>query len=315
MFATAFIMVGLCANAKASILGNLVSFDGSSDTFEDASVGLILKGANNSDTGQLQIGDKIQGLVHFNNIDGTADQDFGGSIWAAYAFVVASVNTTEAGGIVTSSTFTLAGDDVLSVLGVGSSGNAVDGRTETSYLGRTETSSIVILENKTSGLGLGSTDGDLGLAGNIDDSWSVVLSASLNNYIASAAEKNPITGEKYDLKDLSDKPSTVDTTFANFYATFNVTGHSFGSSTDFLDIYNPIVDAAFSDGGLGEISIADGSLKTFNSATSGEDWDFADDGNYLMNPVPEPSTIAIWAALGLGGCGFVARRRMKAKKA
>lgn len=50
--------------------------------------------------------------------------------------------------------------------------------------------------------------------------------------------------------------------------------------------------------------------------TFGSNYAFGDNVDFYMNvAVPEPSAIAIWAALGLGGCGFVVRRRMRAKKA
>ena len=79
--------------------------------------------------------------------------------------------------------------------------------------------------------------------------------------------------------------------------------------------YNEITNGLI--GGKGEIVIQNGVLEGFNSGVSGENWTFQDDGSYFINPstVPEPSTIAIWAAIGLGGCGLVGRRRMKAKKA
>ena len=59
--------------------------------------------------------------------------------------------------------------------------------------------------------------------------------------------------------------------------------------------------------------ITNGTLKTSGSS----DHMFTDAGEFYgkFHVTPEPSTIAIWAALGLGGCGLVARRRMRAKKA
>ena len=80
---------------EASILATLLDFDGNADTLSDASAGNIID-VNNNQT--LDAGDLLQGIVHFNNIDGTTSGNMGGSVFAAYSFVVnAGGNSSQIG--------------------------------------------------------------------------------------------------------------------------------------------------------------------------------------------------------------------------
>ena len=297
------------SSANASILETLIDFDRQKDTLVDASAGKIIdKNSNNV----IDDGDIIQGLVHFNQIDGNSS--YNGSIFAAYSFKVASATSS----LVTLEAATGA-DNVRTIL----AGDGVDVGGLAAYDGRSGTAAFVVLENSTSGLnfedmdGSGTdADGSDGIAGDFDNTWTAVLTAGFDGVDdAHKIFAGNVGGNAVDLTDLPAISAIgAGIQFATFGGTYTIfeTGSGKLSDTDeYVTITNGLI------GGDGEIVIQNGVLEGFDSDISGSNWTFQDDGNYFINPsaIPEPSTIAIWAALGLGGCGFVARRRIKAKNA
>ena len=83
-------------SVEASILGGLLDYDGSRDTLKDASAGNIIERENiegSTIDGTLEKGDIIQGIVHFNQIDGNSS--FSGSVFAAYSFEVVTASVSE----------------------------------------------------------------------------------------------------------------------------------------------------------------------------------------------------------------------------
>lgn len=309
------LVLSMGSSADASILGYALDYDGVADTLRDASAGNIIDRNSNQ---VVDADDIIQGIVHFNQVDGKSGSNLGGSVFAAYSFKVVSSSATTI--TVTAAT---GADNIETILSNG--GVNMTGLSQ--YKGRTGAAGLIVIENSQTNISLMDKDGSGGggdtfdggdLAGNFGSSWTAVLTGGFltadDQHVISAANG-------FTINSLTGSGTSIDQagagarfgTFAGNYSVLKAGGPMAGST-----VYKTIENVGLGSPGdrpSGEIVIANGSLEGFDSTVSGSNWLFQDDGDYKINPIPEPSTIAIWAALGLGGCGLVARRRMKAKKA
>ena len=257
--------------------------------------------------------------MHFNTI-GLNFPPNGGSVFAAYSFEIVTASAAK----ITVKAAT--GDYAIKTM---LAGDNVDMSQLSAYNGRSGDVGLVVLETTTSGVtlndkkGLGSgrfdgtKDGTGGtFAGEFGSGWTAVLAGGFlgtDQHVITSAEGVAINN----LTSIQNVGGGNQFgSFGGVYSVLEAAG-SLGGVTEYRAIDNSF--SGFDSTISGDIVIQDGSLYGFKApnagGVNGSNWNFQDDGSYQINAIPEPSTIAIWAALGLGGCGFVARRRMKAKKA
>jgi hypothetical protein len=315
-------LVGLGSTAEASIFyDNIGVNDGNDDRLSDQSLGwFVVDGtASRPNADTIVAGDKIRGLIRMDLVNTVNPND---TLWAAYEFVIASVSDSDTSDGIANDTVTFANGDVMSWLnGSGSGGQSID--TTALNTGSSANASFVLLETGSGGTALDFNavfrEGealykDSNKTTAAFDGWNALITGAiskpsdaygLTNGLVNLGSFNAVGGVS----------GGVD--FANIEGGLSVTSwdatklsKSWGPSLTGLGQLDP------TKLGIGsEIFISGGFVTGAFTQQSNRGFDFVDRGEFFINPVPEPSTIAIWAALGLGGCGFVARRRMKAKKA
>ena len=313
--ACAAILLSSPTVGHASILGSMLSSNSqdSLDELADSSAGWFARKSGGSysklTSGNLEIGDYVQGVIKIDAINSVDPLTKSTAIFAAYSFKIAAATDNGNGGWSAMQLET--GGDVLTLI------NANDARTDKNENGLTDSDAAVAIMEKSTTANIAPTDfTDLG---DFDSSWTTVLSAgfdtsagagdNLDDYVISARS---IGGNQVDLRDLTALASLNSTygnsaTIADFEAAFLVQGKETNLQYQSLAVPGSNIEAS------ANFYITNGTLKTSGSS----DHMFTDAGEFYgkFHAIPEPSTIAIWAAIGLGGCGFVARRRMKARKA
>ena len=288
LLVAAFLIAGFSNSARASILAANLTLDGNLDVISDNSVGFY-----SGDLGTPQIGDILQGLVRLENFNGTPTQ--GGTAWAIYSKVVTAVSN----GNITFDAIAASSNDSIGKLLENSMGYTLP----TLAAGSADDISMAIVTSSTTASlpAFNSSGFQATLNGAINSSdWNVEM---LTGIVAGSDfhEVNNLTGS-----------------LLAFSGAYTIQYKSFGGGIKTVTSAQKRISTNATYSGdvvvyLGAtISIPDGG--TTSNPTG---WDFTDAADYALNitPTPEPSTIAIWAAIGLGGCGLVARRRIKAKKA
>ena len=319
--ALAFSMLtGLGSTSQASIFyDNIGVNDGQDDRLSDQSLGwFVTSGSNRPNADTIVAGDKIRGLIRMDLVN-TVDP--GNTLWAAYEFEIASISDSDTSDSVANDTVLFQNGDVMSWLSGGSSGGqSID--TTALNTGSYANSSFVLLETGSGGTTLDFNtvyrEGeaiykDSTKAAAAFDGWNALLTGS----ISSSTDAYGLTNGLVNLGSFAAVNAVsggVD--FANIEGGLSV------SSWDSTTLAKSWAPSKTGEGqlssklGIGsEIFISGGFVTGTFTQQSDRNFDFVDRGEFFINPVPEPSTIAIWAALGLGGCGLVARRRMKAKQA
>ena len=311
----ATILVSSPTIGHASILANLLSSNSmnSLDELADSSAGWFARKSGGSysklTSGNLEIGDYVQGVIKIDAVNSVDPTTKGTAIFAAYSFKIAGATDNGNGGWSAMQLET--GGDVLSLI------NATDVRADKNENGLSDSDAAVAIMEKSTTANIAPTEfADLG---DFDSSWNTVLSAGfstdgsdadkLDDYVISARS---IGGNQVNLRDLTTLASLNSTygnsaTIADFEAAFLIQGKEDNLTYQSVAVPGSNIETT------ADFYITNGTLKTSSSS----DHMFTDAGEFYgkFHATPEPSTIAIWAALGLGGCGFVARRRMKAKKA
>ena len=78
--------------AHAGLFSSLLSFDGTEDIIEDDSVGNMVEIVGNTTDGILEVGDIIQGMIAFDDVD-TNEVPDGSSVIGLYSFEVLGIGS------------------------------------------------------------------------------------------------------------------------------------------------------------------------------------------------------------------------------
>jgi len=269
----------------SSLFAPQLSFNGTRDIIRDDSVGVF--------SGNLSlpaVDDILQGIFKINDVDNTPSS---ASTWGIYSFQVTSINQDT--GVISFGAAT-GTNSIEAILGdVGITAPAPD------YAGSIANYGIAIISNPNSSISLPEFDNNFSQTlGNVvtdlTDAWRLEM-------LAGFVDSSDFHHVKLD-----------DATSGRFRGAYSVMWDRW-SNTNYRET---TANVAGFDGNpySGELVVdSNATITVPSNDTNPSGWDFSDKADFALNPVPEPSTIAIWAALGLGGCGVVARRRMKAKKA
>ena len=307
-------VIGAGGDVKASIVGGALK-GYTINTLVDESRGLFI---DEDGDGVVSVGDYINGVISFRDIGPVGNTtNTNRKVFGIYALEIIGIDgaTITAGAI--SDTSNANENSLNNIL---SNSNIVANGLSTGA-----NSTLALIEsNDGTEVALGSLDVTSGfvsggaVGGLLGSSFTNVLVGGIKSnsdyYAITLDGSNPLGAGKSvtNLADLAaGAPLSADKEFASYDLGFTVEAHAFGSDVTFSKLGN--------SNGVGTSDIVTAGNNSILALTAGvnsdKGWHFADDGDFYVRPVPEPSTIAIWAALGLGGCGLVARRRMKAKKA
>lgn len=295
--------------SNASIFYGNLGIRGEDDVLSDNSLGYFVKGANATDPTKIEAGDLIRGIVR---IDAVNAVNTVGDLFAVYELEVVTASAT---------TLTATNGDVMSWLNSTATG-LIDNRT----LGSDANQALVLLEN-VGAPGASSIDfnsvaqvGDKILsstapgAGNAFDNWAIQLTAGLrtgdDSYTVTTDTEFAASygNQGNDLDSLVDLAGWANNQkVADFQGFFTITGWD-QSKVPYWGNVQQIP-------GLAQLQILNGEIFKSTGDQFDNGWAFRDVGDYYVNPIPEPSTIAIWAVVGLGAAGFVRRRQLNAKKA
>jgi len=302
-----FASLALAGNAQASVLYNeVLSYDGTTDKLNDDSSGSWFDSSGvNKTTGTVVVGDVIRGIIRFDNATitgvGSVDLRPKGSTYFYGMYSLAVTAITAADG-------TSAGNEMLhfgaatgaqSLASLTTGWSGVAGMTSRA----SGDSAFMLLESTDVNLYANPNAVNTNLAGFNTAGTTVVTSAGF-------------LGD--DVYRVGGVAGTDVTNLTAFYTGINSINFA-GTATVLEDrgpaaiTYNQIAGSGLAAGTSGDLFL----LGTIASDTPfSTNFDFSDNADVYINAsVPEPSTIAIWAVLGIGGCGVVARRRKNAKKA
>ena len=289
MFCAMALVALLAVPAQAGVLSSLLSFDGNPDKLQDDSAGVVIKGAGNLGAG-LEVGDIVQGVINFDQIGAPAGPVGDNSIWGVYSLEVFAGPGGPGSyflGAVSDSTKSVAGaGGLLSQAGVSTAGLTATGA------GATADALFAVFEfagtaftvpddaSATSGTTIMS-GGKIG--GQVDASWDLVLTAGFAG------------DDAYRIDEFAPAIGV-------FHGSFSVFDHGFGPGVTFLDLANGVL------GNAGNVVVEFGSITPAlpGGIASNNGFDFEDSGDFFVNAVPEPGSMAIFACLGLVALG---RRR------
>lgn len=290
-FFVAAALLLFAAPSQAGVVSSLLTFDGTPDTITDDSVGNFVE--RGTVDGILEVGDLLQGMISFGPLAGNAVPT-GQSVIGAYSLRVKSIGV---GGTSLVLEAASGADDVVTLLGA--AGVDLSGLTGT-HVGASN--GFALLE---------STSVEIDRTSFVGPTFGFIPPTVGSDFEAVAIlgfdgvdDHHNISSFGADLTDLSVAAGFAGTgvPFALFNGTYSITDHSFGGGTIFLPLTNVI------SGAEGDVTIVNGFISGTNSDTIGKGWDYNDDGDFVINAVPEPTSLAIFAVIGLGA----ARRRRRA---
>lgn len=289
----------LVSNSEASILGQMLTFDGIEDLANDNSDGKFV------DTTLDGIPDLVQGVVWIDSVNGVnVATATGGSIFAIYSFTLTPTGVLGQ----FSATPTVGANSVNSMLKRGGLGGA-DFSTLTTYNAGVGEPGVAVIEIP-------------GSFTNVDwrNTGAAALSAPLTLDFIPSAVVGDFSAFDVDLTlgfDGIDDSHTINiltpvVPIGVFAGVYSVKEHIFGGGVNYLPVTSPAVPGLF-PGGTGDVVIDDGSIGS--AVATGavlRGFNFSDAGTYRLNPTPEPAAVLVWAGLA-GAAGLVAlgRRRLR----
>ena len=298
---------------------SLLSFDGSTDLLSDESASIVrdvgTADGQSAGNGFLDAGDIIQGVFELRTINGLQTSSVGGTVLGTLNLEVVSFAANSSGDTVY--TFGTVGAVQAANVGVWDLATTM-GAAGFSFAGMTPnvagTASIAILDrsdgNFTIQSGFGNTlpglTGAVSTLGLVGTDWSVEILGGLSRpddfYEASFDD---LAGAALDLTTSYNPGEDI----GAFATAFSIVAHRFGAGTEFL----PVTTFDLSTGTAHSSDIASQSNGTLSARDgfTAVGFPLADDGNFIMNPIPEPGSLAIFAGLGAFGA-FHSRRRRKA---
>ena len=285
-----FVGIGLlvlAGQAEASILSQVLNFDGSPQTIDDDSYGTQFDVTD----GNGVTTSYIQGIISFDTTSsvGNIFSATGGNLYAAYSFAL-TADPNNPGSFIGSSAG--AGFNAMDIFN-SISGTGVSTVDNTILFDAGVGSDIVIFSD-------GATAGQV----EDEDSWANAngAGAAINlDWIGA-------NGTSFQVEAIAGLDASG-FTFHNvglfgpntgfFQGAYNFQSSLSGNANEFLDVIPGAAIATSTqagDPGLG-----------FIQPTTQSGWDFEDEANFVLAPVPEPGALATWSILMLAGCRL--RRR------
>lgn len=306
----------LSANGQAAIFNDALTGNGTKDTLIDSSVGLF-RDIGSGNAGVLGVGDILQGIIKISEV--AQDGNFGdtvpiNSVFAAYSLELASINSDLYNFRPASGTDSIA--SILTATGFGPSLlllNSYSGTTADATMAFFEKAEIrsigsMIADTDSTPLyTLVGADNRIGTRISAANGWSLSLVAGLVTTLG---------GDDFFQVKIGDFPTTIPgysetNKSANYETAMSVIAHSFPASAIFLGMSRVDYEAVNHIGDI--VSSGSNTLNTVSSGsqTADTNWMFQDKGNFDINVVPEPASMAMWG-IGLSlvlGAGWRARRR------
>jgi len=313
------------AQSFGSILASKLTFDGTTDTLDDESVGMAVD-FNNDDI--LNTGDVIFGIVRIDARTPGATAFNPPRVHALYAFQVtadADVNGIITFGAVVNNADNVSGNGTPSIF---------DGLKRNDF-------TLQKMITNVNNLGITSpvvSDANWAKAGfailtNAADSdpLAVDLAGVLNGYTIATTHMKAATGWNLELVagfDAADdyyKVKVTDSSIANlnqlrsqgsagqfglFAGGFTVLDHTMGSGIVFLPVQGENPGGSSQTGTYHDMVIESGTLNGVRTDASAEkrEWMYRDNADFRVNAVPEPTSLLAWAGLIVAG-RFGLRRR------
>ena len=304
----------LSTDAKASVLGNLMSFDGVTDSLNDNSQAVIV---DNDGDDTFSDGDVIYGVFEIEKV-GAADPSPGG-LFAIFSLTIKGAPF----GTLASPKFDLvatAASDPFSVQSL--LDDALEpGAFSTSGADFDDAIFALVGVNNVTGLG---TDASLSPfdTAHTEATADLIIKSTLtaangyslemigglfdsDDFFQVSIDPDAVTGGLTSISAIRADDNGV--TLLKERAGMTVLHHGFGPSVTFL----PVNALRFSASGTTPHDIIiqpDASVQT----TDLTKWDVVDDANFKINATPEPVTSVVWLVLGsIGAAGAYRRRRQK----
>ena len=290
------------SSVDAGIFGSLLSANGIADVIADDSAGSFIERGNID--GTLEVGDLLQGMISFDSV-ATNGVPAGSSLIAAYSFEVLEIGEDGSYLELGAASGTDNVLDIVSNAGVDISGLTGAHVGQDNAIVLLQSSSVDVDRNDFLGPNFGFTPGSGATAADFDPALVLGFDGVDDQHTVTAA--NIPTFGLVDLTDLSTAAFFAGQgtgPIASFFGTYSITDTSNSlSALNFLPLVNPL------GGAVGDVTISNGTINATDSVTSANSFDFNDDGDFLINAVPEPSTVAIFGCVGLIGLFDQRRRR------
>jgi hypothetical protein len=302
---------------QAGVISSLLDFDGNLDILSDDSASVVrdvgTTGVGGAGNGILDVGDVIQAVFEIRTIDGQQTASVGGDGATVLGIVALEVQSFGA---------SVSGIDTVYNLGLVSAANAAF-----------DLSTLLSTTNLGGLLGVASSS--IALITRTDDNFQISPTGS---------NSLPLDGTDPSLFDLDPTPWTAEVLLGaaiadDFYqisldglmgapgptVPLSVPGIDLGDQIGEYRLAQTVIDSDFGTTGFGALTVQDfsGANKTSDFVHAGNNslfapklfgqtpvgFDISDDGDFALNPLPEPSSLAVFACLGVAIVGRLRRRK------
>ncbi len=287
---------GIAKDAKASVLANNMTFNGTEDVFIDESRANIVDTDGN---GVLSVGDVIYGYVSFDerNLDGGGNENIQGGRLAALFSIKVTAETSPGSKIFLHGANDTAGTTFADLLDAGLLAEGVGGAA-------IDSDAMFLIVESTTAVSPVNTATSLAWFTSAD--WDIVATGGV---VAA-------NGDYFQAKDRSDYGGAGpadDDILIQETASLSVLQHTLSGGVVFLDNVGAddflIPGVSLADA-FGQIAIRSATV-TNNTNSDSASWALQDNGNFAFNAVPEPATFAVWGVFGLIGVASGIRRRYR----